>query len=42
MGWFRDYNEPDDPLDNPKYESEYYKELEDYWQKLDDKERWSE
>lgn len=32
----------DDPLDNPKYETEFYQELENYWQRLDDIERWSE
>ena len=42
MGYFDDYNEPDDPMDNPKYEHEAYMENIAYFEKLDDMERWSE
>lgn len=42
MGWFNEHAEMDDPMDSPRVESEFYKELENYWQELDDKERYSE
>lgn len=42
MAWFHEHVELDDPLDDPRCESEFYEELEDYWQKLDDRQRWSE
>ena len=42
MNWFNEYTEPNDPLDNPKYEIEYHQEFDEYQEKLDDIERFKD
>ena len=42
MGWWREYTEPNDPMDNPKCECERMMEQEKYFEELDDRARWSE
>ena len=41
-GWFNDYVEPYDKMDDPIHETEFQRELEQYWEAMDDRARWSE
>ena len=42
MGYFKEYTEPNDPMDSPIYEAEREAEKQKYWQDLDNRRRWSE